>query len=182
MDKKISHVTQHREDGEGRHRLRRAQVPTRKRQSESLNDVSSNGSFHDEGAHLPALLSNFDNFISREKTPRYGSRSRKSPVNPIVADELGRLRRPNLEEQYLKLTLYGQSAVKFKAQFCLQHHTYKFENLDISDIKAVLRQYCDAAAITLRGFPADWIDVSEISRRVRCTAHLYAYCRDYYRS
>lgn len=69
----------------------------RKRQSESLNDVSSNGSFHDEGAHLPALLSNFDNFISREKTARYGSRSRKSPVNPIVAGELGSLRRPNVE-------------------------------------------------------------------------------------
>lgn len=89
---------EHREDKE-RHRLRRAQVPTRKRQSESLNDVSSNGSFHDEGAHLPALLSNFDNFISREKTPRYGSRSRKSPVNPIVAGELGRPRRPNVDER-----------------------------------------------------------------------------------
>lgn len=79
-----------REDGRGTpDEPEGPEVPTRKRQSESLNDVSSNGSFHDEGAHLPALLSNFDNFISREKTPRYGSRSRKSPVNPIVAGELG---------------------------------------------------------------------------------------------
>lgn len=63
-----------------------------KRQSGSLNDVSSSGSFHDGGAYLPALLSNFDNFISREKTPHYGSGSRKSRVNPIVAGELGSLK------------------------------------------------------------------------------------------
>lgn len=64
-----------------------------KRQSESLNDVSSSGSFHDGGAYLPALLSNFDNFISHEKTPHYESAgSRKSRVNPIVAGELESLR------------------------------------------------------------------------------------------
>lgn len=67
--------------------LRRA-ASACKRQSESLNDVSSGGSFRDGGAYLPALLSNFDNFISREKTPRYGSGSRK-PVNPIVARGAG---------------------------------------------------------------------------------------------
>jgi len=44
-------------------------LTTYKQQSKSLNDVSSSGSFHDGGAYLPALLSNFDNFISREKMP-----------------------------------------------------------------------------------------------------------------
>lgn len=68
-----------------------------KRQSKSLNDVSSGGSFHDEGAYLPALLSNFDNFISREKTPRYESGSRKSSVNPIVAGELGKPKGSNVK-------------------------------------------------------------------------------------
>jgi len=74
------------------HEERKGILTACKRQSESLNDVSSSGSFHDEGTYLSALLSNFDNFISREKTPHYGSGSRKSRVNPIVADELGSLR------------------------------------------------------------------------------------------
>jgi hypothetical protein len=74
------------------HEERKGMLTACKRQSESLNDVSSSGSFHDGGAYLPALLSNFDNFISREKTPHYGSGSRKSRVNPIVAGELGSLR------------------------------------------------------------------------------------------
>lgn len=80
------------------HEERKGILTACKRQSESLNDVSSSGSFHDEGAYLPALLSNFDNFISREKTPHYGSGSRKSRVNPIVAGELGsrRVERQNV--------------------------------------------------------------------------------------